>query len=147
MDCEGGNPRGSSAVCLNLLNRYAIHTRQMIPCARVECPCWSPADVDTLLSECDGDGLSVTCSDLLLQGQGALFITEMKCSEERGPVEIGHYLRAEIDARIQIIATCDSENVPPLLNAKAIITDDQARACSQILRDRFDDCDTVRMSR
>jgi hypothetical protein len=146
MDCESENANASSAACQKVLSEYTTHTEQVIPCARVECPCWAPEDVDTLLSECESDALSVACWDVVLQGQGSIFSTAMECSGERGPVEIIHYLRATIDARIAVRASCASANVPPLRNRAREITIDQASACGEVLTDRFQDCDTVTIS-
>jgi len=147
LDCEGENPNASSTACLNVLRKFQTHTDQAIPCARAECPCFAPEDVDTLLSECDDDGFSVNCLDLILQAQGTLFITEMKCSGESGPVDISHYLRARIDERIGIFASCESANVPPLPNRAIETSVDQAWQCAEILENRFEDCDTVKGSR
>jgi hypothetical protein len=148
MDCDSDNPNASSTACLEVLSKYTIHTEQLIPCARVQCPCWAPEDVDTLLSECEGDGLSVTCLDMDLQGQGQLSLTVMECSGERGPVQIIHYLRANIDARFRVRASCASANVPPLRNRGWEISIDQAEACRHVLRDRFGDdvCDSLIIS-
>ncbi len=145
--CESENPTASSTACSRILSEYETHTDQVIPCARVECPCWIPADVDTLLSECEDDAFSVICSDLLLQGQGSLSITEVACSGESGLEEMIHYLSARIDMRLGVFASCSSANVPPLPNQVTKTTIDQASACAQILRERFQDCDTVRTSR
>ena len=147
LDCESENPNASSTACLKILSEYETHTDQVIPCARVECRCWTPEDVDTLLSECEYDAFSVTCSDLLFQGQGSLLITEMECSGESGLEEMTHYLSARIDMRVGVFASCSRANVPPLPNQVTRTTTDQASACAHILRDRFQDCDTVRRSR
>jgi hypothetical protein len=148
MDCDSEDPNASSTACLKVLSKYNAQTEARIPCARVQCPCWAPEDVDTLFSECEGDGLSVTCLDMDLQGQGQYSVTAMECSGERGPVQIIHYLRAAIDARFRVIASCASANVPPLRNRGRRITIDQASACRQVLRDRFGDdvCDSLIIS-
>jgi hypothetical protein len=147
MDCDSENPNASSTACLQVLSKYTSHTEQPIPCARVRCPCWAPEDVDTLLLECEDDGLSVSCYDVELRGQGSVYITSMECSRE-SPGQILHSLRASIDARISIIAGCRSVNVPPLSNRGRGTTVDEAEACQQILRDRIGDdvCDSLIIS-
>jgi len=144
MDCDSEDPNASSTACLKVLSKYNAQTEARIPCARVQCPCWAPEDVDTLLSECERDGVSVTCLDMDLQGQGQLSLTAMECGEDRTL----HYLRAVIDARIRVRATCATANVPPLRNRGREIAIDSASACRQVLRDRFGDdvCDSLIIS-
>jgi hypothetical protein len=147
LDCEGENPNASSKACLNVLRKFQAHTDQEIPCARAECPCFAPEDVDTLLSECDDVGGSVICLDLVFQGQGTLFVTAMQCISGSDPPKVSRHLDAKIDERIGILASCESANVPPLPNGERETTVDQASRCEEIIENRFEDCDEVKYPR
>jgi len=146
MDCDSEDPNASLAACQNVLSKYATHTEQRIPCARIPCPCFAPEGVDALLLMCENRGLSVTCWDVILMGQGPIFWTEMECNNPS--TQVDHYLRARIDARIFVHASCATVNVRPLPNKLRGITVDQAEACQQVLRDRIGDdvCDSVIIS-
>ena len=82
MDCDSVAPNANETACLKVLGNFAKHSDEPIPCARVVCPCWDAADVDSLFAACvDVFNLPVTCGE---EGTNNSFIrTGIGCSEPR----------------------------------------------------------------
>ncbi len=113
------------------------HSDEPIPCGRVTCPCWDDADVDSLFAACAD--LPVDCCDdcrISLNLHGSIIV----CTE--GPRGITHVLAA-FTAISSPSSACDIRGVPTLEDGLFDVTEGDAIACRQVLKDRFLDCDTV----
>jgi hypothetical protein len=93
-----------------------------------DCPCWQPADVDVVISECDAANEPIKCfefDDFQLQ------LVFFGCGNN--PDTIG----LSVDT-FDEPAVCEVQNVPGPTNGETIVSDGQAADCSAILLDRFE---------
>jgi hypothetical protein len=143
MDCDSESETASSRACLKVLGNFAKHSDEPIPCARVVCPCWDAADVDSLFAACvDVFNLPVTCGE---EGTNNSFIrTGIGCSEPRRSSHVLSVFKPETYLPPPpIVGECWIDDVPNLEDEQIPVTEGEAIACRQLLTDRFSDCDIV----
>ena len=140
MDCDSEAPNANETACLKVLSDFTKHSTELIPCARVICPCWDAADVESLFGACvDVLNLPVDCGDGAVSQY--LLGTAISCTE--APRAGQHILIAVVTATPPIVGECWINEVPSLEDGQIPVTEGEANACRQLLKDRFSDCDIV----
>jgi hypothetical protein len=140
MDCDSAAPNANETACLKVLSDFTKHSTELIPCARVICPCWDAADVESLFGVCvDVLDLPVDCGDGAVSHP--LLGTAISCTE--APRVGQHILIAVVTAYPPIVGECWINDVPSLEDGQIPVTEGEANACRQLLKDRFSDCDIV----
>jgi hypothetical protein len=140
MDCDSAAPNANETACLKVLSDFTKHSTELIPCARAICPCWDAADVESLFGVCvDVLDLPVDCGDGAVSQQ--LLGTAISCTE--APRAGQHILIAVVTAYPPIVGECWINDVPSLEDGQIPVTEGEANACRQLLKDRFSDCDIV----
>jgi hypothetical protein len=137
MDCDSEAPNANETACLKVLSDFTKHSDGLIPCGRVTCPCWDDADVDSLFAACAD--LPVDCCYDCAMSQN-FHGSVMSCTER--PRGITHNLAVVTGIGSPLIA-CGIGAVPTLEDGWYDVTEGEAIACRQVLKDRFSDCDTV----